>query len=55
MRKVKKNISVGDQEEPYQPTNVTDIPYVQKAKFRIHFQAGWFKRYKWLHYDKETQ
>ena len=43
--------SVTDLTEPYQPRNIEFLPTVSKVGKKRHFQASWFDKYQWLHYD----
>ena len=43
--------SLTDLTEPYQPRNIEFSPTVSKGGEKRHFQASWFDKYQWLHYD----
>ena len=43
--------SVTNLTEPYQPRNIEFLPTVSKVGKKWHFQAFWFDKYQWLHYD----
>ena len=43
--------SLTDLTEPYQPRNIEFPPTVSKVGKKRHFQASWFDKYQWLHYD----
>ena len=43
--------SLTDLTEPYQPRNIEFPPTVSKGGKKRHFQASWFDKYQWLHYD----
>ena len=43
--------SLTDLTEPYQPRNIEFPPTISKVAKKRHFQASWFDKYQWFHYD----